>query len=88
MSAAGRMPSLGAGLAAALVLSACGAAMLTALTPWLGAASAARAVIAMLGFGYALYVINRSGERVGRIATLVGWLAAASAIATAAATTR
>ncbi len=49
MSAANRMPSLGAGLGAAFVLSACGAALLAALTPWLGVATALRAVIALLG---------------------------------------
>jgi hypothetical protein len=74
------MPSLGAGLAAAFVLSACGAALLAALTPWLGAASAARAVIGMLALGYVLYIIGRSGERVGRITTLVCWLAIASGL--------
>jgi hypothetical protein len=73
------MPSLGAGLVAALILSACGAALLAALAPWLGFAVALRAVIALLGFAYVIYAIGRSGERVGRITTLACWLAVAAA---------
>jgi hypothetical protein len=80
MSAARRMPSLGTGLAAALVLSACGAALLAALTPWLGSGTALRLGVAALGFGYALYLIARSGERVGRLTTLAGWLAVAGVV--------
>ena len=79
MSAARKLPSLGAGLAAAFVLSACGAVLLAALGPWLGLGVALRAVIALLGFAYVLHAIGRSGERVGRITTLVCWLAVASA---------
>lgn len=70
-------PSLGAGLVAALALSACGAAVLAALSPWLGQATALRAVIALLGFAYTVYVVARSGERVGRLTTIVLWLAIA-----------
>ena len=79
MSAARKMPSLGAGLVAALILSACGAALLSALAPSIGLGVALRAVIALLGFAYVLHAIGRSGERVGRITTLVCWLAVASA---------
>lgn len=79
MSAANRMPSLGAGLGAALVLSACGAALLAVMTPLFGFATALRAVIALLGLAYVLYAVGRSGERVGRVTTIVGWIAIASA---------
>jgi hypothetical protein len=79
MSAAHRMPSLGAGLAAALVLSAGGAAVLAVMTPLLGFATALRAVIALLGLAYVLYAVGRSGERVGRITTIVAWTVIASA---------
>ena len=79
MSAAHRMPSLGAGLGAALVLSACGAALLAATTPLLGPGTALRAVIALLGLAYVLYAVGRSGERVGRVTTIVGWIVIASA---------
>jgi hypothetical protein len=73
------MPSLGTGLVAALILSACGAALLAALSPWLGLGVALRAVIALLGFAYLIYAIGRSGERVGRITTLVCWIVVAAA---------
>jgi hypothetical protein len=73
-----KTPTLGSGLGAAFVLSACGGALLTALSPWLGSGAALRAVIALLGFAYTLYVIGRSGERVGRITTVACWLAVAS----------
>jgi hypothetical protein len=78
MSAAEVKPSFGAGLVAAFVLSACGAASLAALAPLLGSAGALRLVIALLGFGYTLYVIGRSGQRVGRITTVACWLVVAS----------
>ena len=78
MSAPNRNPSLGLGLGAAFVASACGAALIAALAPWFGGASAVRAVIALLGFAYVSYVISRSGERVGRITTVACWLAIAS----------
>ena len=77
MSGASTKTSLGAGLAAAFVFSACGAALLTALSPWLGAATALRAVVALLGFAYTVHVLGRSGERVGRLTTIVCWLGVA-----------
>lgn len=66
-------PSFAHGLGAAFVLSIAGAAVLAVLAPWLGAATALRSVIALLGMAYVLYVIGRSGERVGRITTIVSW---------------
>ena len=48
MSAAQPHPSLGAGLAAAFVFSACGAALLAALSPWLGGAWVALKLAALL----------------------------------------
>jgi hypothetical protein len=62
------------------VLSACGAALLTALTPWLGSGTALRLGVAGLGFAYTLYLIARSGERVGRLTTLAGWVGVASVV--------
>ena len=73
-------PSFAHGLGAAFVLSVCGAAVLAALSPWLGSAVGVRAVIALLGFSYVLYVIGRSGERVGRITTIACWCVIASAV--------
>ena len=76
-----RLPSLGTGLAAAFVLSACGAALLAALSPWLGGGTALRAVVALLGFAYVVHAMVRSGERVGRLTTVACWLAAAGGVA-------
>jgi hypothetical protein len=78
MSARSQRPSVGQALAAAFVLSLCGAAVLAALTPFAGGGVALRAVIALLGFAYVLYVVGKSGERVGRITTIALWIAAAS----------
>jgi hypothetical protein len=80
MSAAQRSPSLGAGLGVAVVLSACGAALLAATGPWFGPATALRAVVALLGLSYTLYAIASSHERVGRVTTIACWVAAAAAI--------
>jgi hypothetical protein len=76
-------PSFGAALGVGLALSLCGAAALIALGPVLYAGHALRAVIALVAFAYVLYLIGKSGERVGRVATVVCWLAAALAAAVA-----
>jgi len=72
-----RRPSFGASLVAGFALAVCGAALLAAAAPLFGAGTALRAVIALLGFAYVLYLIGKSGERVGRVATLACWLVAA-----------
>lgn len=72
-------PSVPQGVVAALALSLSGAAVLAALTPIAGAASAIRIVVTLLGFAYALYLLGRSGERTGRITTVVAWSCAAAA---------
>jgi hypothetical protein len=71
-------PSFGRALGAAFVLSLCGAAVLAALTPLTGAGTALRAVIALLGFAYVLYLMAASGERVGRVTTVALWTVAAA----------
>jgi hypothetical protein len=68
-----KSPSFGHGAGAALALSACGAVVLAALSPWLGASTALRVVIALVGLAYVIYVMGRSRERVGRITTIVAW---------------
>jgi hypothetical protein len=73
-----KTPTLGFGLGIALVLAVCGATVLAALTPFVGGGTALRAVIALLGFTYLLYVLGKSGERVGRITTFVLWTVAAA----------
>lgn len=78
MSAQPQIPSLGTGLVAAFALSLGGAALLSALSPWLGGDAALRIVVALLGFCYVLYAIANSGERVGRLTTVACWLVAAA----------
>jgi hypothetical protein len=78
MSAQASSPSFGHGLGAAFILSIGGAAVLAALGLWLGMGLALRAVIALCSFAYVLYLIGRSGERVGRITTIACFLAVAS----------
>ena len=70
-------PSFGASLAIGLALSFCGAAVLSVLGPMLLAGFALRVVIALVAFGYVLYLIGKSGERVGRVTTVACWLVAA-----------
>jgi hypothetical protein len=68
-----RQPSFARGLGAAFVLALAGGAVLAALAPWLGFGFTLRAVIALVGFAYVLYVVGSSGERVGRITTIACW---------------
>jgi hypothetical protein len=75
---AGHRLTLTQGIGAAFVLSLSGAAMLAILGPFLGVGTMARGVIAMLGFAYVLYLVGRSGERVGRITTVVCWFVGAA----------
>ena len=77
MSAPRSKPSLGTGLAAAFVLSACGAALLAALAPWLGGGDGAARRDRAARLRLHLYMIARSGERVGRITTVACWLVVA-----------
>jgi len=77
MSARYPSQSLGHGLGTAFVLSICGAAALAALAPFVGTGTALRAVIALLGLAYALYLLGRSGERSGRILTIALWIVCA-----------
>jgi hypothetical protein len=76
-------PSFGASLGVGLILSLCGAAALSVLAPVLFAGYALRAVIAIVAFAYVLYLIGKSGERVGRVTTVVCWLAVALGAAAA-----
>ena len=70
-------PSFGASLTAGFALAVCGAAVLAALAPLVGGGTGLRAVIALVAFAYVLYLVGKSGEPVGRVATLACWLVAA-----------
>lgn len=76
MSAVNRKPpALAFGVGIALVLAICGAASLAALGSFVGGAVALRTVVTLLGLAYVLYVLGTSGERVGRVTTVMLWLA-------------
>lgn len=75
----GKRPSLGLGIGAGFVLSVSGAALLSALGPLAGYGAALRAVVALLGLAYVLFLLGKSGERVGRVTTVAAWTLAAGA---------
>jgi hypothetical protein len=68
-----RQPSFARGVGVAFALALAGGAVLAVLAPWFGLGTALRAVIALVGFAYTLYVIGSSGEPVGRITTIACW---------------
>ena len=70
-------PSFGQSIVVGLVMSVSGAALLTVLASFLGTGTALRTVIALLGLAYVLFLIGKSGERVGRVTTLACWIVAA-----------
>jgi hypothetical protein len=76
-------PSFGTSLGVGLGLSLCAAAVLAVLGPILFAGYALRAVVAIVAFAYVLYLIGKSGERVGRVTTVVCWLVIALGAAVA-----
>lgn len=80
MSAPRMPPSVGRGIGAAVVLAAAGAALLAAIGVLTGPGIALRAVIAIVGFAYVLYLLATSAERVGRISTVALWLACAALV--------
>jgi hypothetical protein len=82
MSTLGRIasgPSFSQSIGVGLLLSLSGAALLAVLAPFFGHGAALRAVIALLGLAYVLYLVGKSGERVGRVTTIAVWAAAAAA---------
>jgi hypothetical protein len=61
------------GAALGLVASTAGAVAFHACAPWLGSASAFRAVLLMLAAGAALYALVDAKARVGRVVAVVAW---------------
>jgi len=57
----------------ALVSSLVGTISYTALMPVVGGEMAICMIITCLGLGYILYILKRSGERIGLLSTLVLW---------------
>lgn len=62
------------GVGFALVAALLGEVVFVALAPLLGTFSALLLVIIAASFGYTLYLLRYSGERTGRLVTLLGWL--------------
>lgn len=67
-------PSFLEGVGVALLASLAGAALFTSLGLFLPSGAALRLVIAGLGLAYALYLMSRSQERLGRVTSLLVWL--------------
>ncbi|HVO57875.1 MAG TPA: hypothetical protein VMT51_09295 [Dongiaceae bacterium] len=63
------------GVAVALVLSLIGAVAFTALEPLVGPGFGLRGLIAALGFSYLLVLLHNTQAPVGRVVTVVIWLA-------------
>lgn len=66
-------PSFIEGVLVALAASLAAGALFSTLTLALRSASALRWVIALVGLGYVLYLLGRSGARVGRVSTVLVW---------------
>jgi hypothetical protein len=62
------------GAALGLLASAAGAVAFHACAPWLGSASAFRAVLLMLGAGAALYALADAQARTGRVVAAMAWV--------------
>jgi hypothetical protein len=71
-----KAPTFIGGAAAAFILAAAGAAVFAATTPWIAPSFAIRGIAIALGGAYAFYLLSRSEERTGRIATVVVWCVA------------
>ena len=73
-------PSFLEGVAVAIVFSVLGSAFALVLAPLLGRGVSAYVLITGISFVYLIYLLARSRERVGRITTVVLWLAATAVI--------
>lgn len=76
MKRPGFFEGAGVGLVASLV----GSVSFVAFTLVFSTETALRLLIPLLGLAYAAYLLGRSGERVGRLTTLVLWLSGAGAV--------
>ncbi len=76
-----KRPTFFYGVAIAMVAALLGEVLFVALTPLLGSYTALQMVIAIASFGYILTLLRASGEKLGRLVTLVGWLLVTAATA-------
>lgn len=70
-----KRPGFFQGVAVALLAALLGEVVFVALAPLLGSVTALHLVIATASFSYILYLLRCSGVRLGRLTTLLGWLA-------------
>ncbi len=75
-----KRPGFFEGVGVALAASIVGAVLFTVLLSLFAGGFLLRGLIALMGLSYIIYLLKRSGERVGRITTLSLWLAAALGI--------
>ncbi len=73
-------PTLLRGVFVALILSLAGGATFAGLSHLTDPASALRLVIALLAGSYVFWLISRSNARIGRLTSIVGWIAATAAL--------
>jgi len=66
-------PAFLEGALVALAASLTSGALFAALSPALPAAAALRWVVATVALGYLLYLLGRSGAKVGRVSTVFAW---------------
>jgi len=72
-----KRPAFIEGVAVALVASLAGGAAFAGLTTLLAGGLALRLLVAGLGLCYVIYLLRRSGVRIGRVTVVAAWLAAA-----------
>ena len=75
-----KQPTFMEGVTVALAASLLGSVLTTSFTSFSGSGWVPRLLIAALGFGYIVYLLGRSHERVGRITTLAIWATLAGTI--------
>lgn len=68
-----KRPTFLEGVGLALAASLSGAILFSALTPVIGHPALLKLLIAGLGLTYTLYLLRRSGQRLGRVVTLSAW---------------
>ncbi len=69
-----RRPTFFQGVGIALVAALLGEVLFVAISQLLGSYTALQMVIAIASFGYILTLLRASGEKLGRLVTLAGWL--------------
>jgi hypothetical protein len=69
-----KQPSFLEGVAIALAASLIGSILFSALAPLLGGGTTLRLLIAGIGFGYLIYLLNRAQRRTGRVSLVAFWV--------------